>query len=175
MLVQCRFFILVLVLAPVALLSLVSGCGSDKLAEQARASSEFLLASAPATKQTIGTAQKSVDSQPEVVIEGWVDLKALEAKNNKAVFMLREILEDSDHGGSNHDPSSCPFCKRRMEAAPKAAIAFRGEDNKIIEKDVAALLPIEHGDIVIIKGTGKMPKDSKILQVTASGIFLTKK
>ena len=107
----------------------------------------------------------------QVTIIGWVDLKAELTQKNKSVVLVREILEDNEHGGEGHDPSSCPFCKRRMNAAPKAAVVFVGENGKALGYPADRLLPLEHGDVVVIAGTADADNDID-LKITANGIFL---
>ena len=87
----------------------------------------------PVAVTNLGEAKETLAEKSEVSVEGWADLKFFESKENEAIFMVREILENSDHGGEEgHDPSSCPFCKRRMEAAPKAAVVFAGPDKRAL-------------------------------------------
>ena len=189
-----RCFALFILLAVALIASLGCDSGSDA---SAVSSDSFILKTKPANHTTIGVAQAGIapgettpdettpdettpdettpdeieSNQNEIVIKGWVDLKAFEAKKNSAVFMLREILDDG-HGGDGHDPSSCPFCKRRMNAAPKAAIAFRDKNHKVIKQDANKLIPLEHGDTVFVKGHGTFDKEFNGLKVTASGIYL---
>jgi len=86
--------------------------------------------------------------------------------------MVREILDTSDHGGEGHDPSSCVFCRRRMNAAPKAPVAFVGQDNKALPYPIEQLFPIKHGDEVVITGTGKLDEGLDLLKITAESIYL---
>lgn len=136
---------------------------------------QFLLNQVPASFTTIGAAQKNLDSDQNLVIKGWADLEYFEKGTQKAVFMMREILDDSDHGGEGHDPSSCVFCRRRMNAAPKAPVAFVGENNKALPYAIDTLLPLKHGDEVVITGTGKLDEGLDLLKITADSIYLPSK
>lgn len=150
-----------------------SGCTVKEDSQLVAGRSSLLLDTKPDPITTIGAATEQIAESEQVVVEGWLDLKAFAGQKDKAIVLVREILEDSDHGGDGHDPSSCPFCKRRMNAAPKAAVVFVDENKKALPFTVDELLPIEHGDVVVIKGTGKADKDID-LKITATGIYLVK-
>ena len=51
---------------------------------------------------------------------------------------------------------------------------FVDENNKALPFKVDELLPIEHGDIVIIRGSGKAGEGID-LRISADGIYLVKK
>lgn len=155
------------------LLVMFVGCSKQSAQVDLKVERElFQLNVMPASVTNLGQAKEKLTEQPEVSIEGWADLKFFESRQNEAVFMVREILEDSDHSGEDgHDPSSCPFCKRRMEAAPKAAVVFADKGNKALPYAVNDLFPVKHGDKVVVRGTGKLDKDLDLFKITASGIY----
>ena len=157
-----------------AWLIIFAGCTVKEDPKLVAERTNLLLAAMPTSVTTIGEAKEKVSESDKVVVEGWLDLNAFASQDDKAVVMVREILLDTDHGGAGHDPSSCPFCKRRMEAAPKAAVVFVDKDNKALPYKVDELLPIEHGDIVVIQGAGKAG-DEIDLRISADGIYLLKK
>ena len=162
---------------PIALLGLLfvlSGCTDGNDPNMLSKRYGLLLDSRPEPVTTIGVAKEKIEQTDQVIVEGWLDLKAFESQNGKALVMVREILDDQEHGGEGHDPSSCPFCKRRMDAAPKAAVVFVDEDEKTLPYSIGQLLPVEHGDIVVIQGTGKPSDDVIDLKIRATGVYLTK-
>ncbi len=158
------------------ILMALAGCSTtSETADQANEIDQgknFLMNDRPVAATTLGEAQEVVEDQPDVVIEGWADLKYFESKENEAIFMVREILEDSDHGGEGHDPSSCPFCKRRMEAAPKAAVVFVDDAKKVLPVSVDKLFELNHGDKVVISGKGKLDRNIDLFKITAAKIHI---
>ncbi len=157
-----------------AVLILVAGCNQEPVAELIPAErAQFLLAEMPGDSTTIGAAKEKIDEAPEVVVLGWADLKHFESdKENRARVLVREILDSHDHGGEGHDPSSCVFCRRRMKAAPKAAVVFVDEKNQVLPYRVDQLFPVKHGDEVVIRGTGKFEEGLDLFKITARGIYL---
>lgn len=128
--------------------------------------------SAPDEFTSIGTAQKNIKQSASITIEGRADLKNMDSREPRALFLVREILEDDGHGGSGHDPSSCPFCKRRIAAAPKAVVVFLDDQGEVIPYDVESLFSIEHGDVVVIEGEGKLDEGLDLFKVIASSVFI---
>ena len=104
------------------------GCEAPVDTKMVELRDAILLESEPSKFLTIDVAQKSDLADEPVTIEGCVDLSSAMANTGKqqAVFVIRKILAN-DHGGSSHDPDNCPFCKKRLAAAPKAAVAFVDE------------------------------------------------
>lgn len=168
------FFVLAALLcSPLFLTGCSNSSASQSVAVEVPAEREqFMLKQVPASFTTIGVAQENLETDQSIVVKGWADLEYLETGNQKAVFMVREILDDHDHGGEGHDPSSCVFCRRRMNAAPKAPVAFVGQDNKALPYPIGQLFPIKHGDEVVVTGTGKFDEGLDLLKITAESIYL---
>ena len=59
-----------------------------------------------------------------------------------------------------------------MNAAPKAPVAFVGQDNKALPYPIEQLFPIKHGDEVVVTGTGKFDEGLDLLKITAESIYL---
>ena len=150
----------------------LSGC-AEKVDEVLIGHRKALLkGAAPENFTSIETAQKNIDQSPSVTIEGQADLKELAADKPRALFLVREVLEDDGHGSSSHDPSSCPFCRRRQAAAPKAVVVFVDDQGEVIPYDVETLFSIEHGDVVVVEGNGQLDEELNIFEVTASSVFI---
>ena len=156
---------------------LLTACGGQpnvdaKLLELRQAT---LLTEAPAKFVTVDVAKKSdLSKQDSVTIEGCVDLTLQsDANKDKAIFVIREVLEN-DHGGSEHDPANCPFCKRRLAAAAKAAVAIVDKDDKVLPYGAVELLGSNQGDLVIVQGKAKLDKDLDILRIRSSNVHVRK-
>ena len=149
-------------------------CGCAEQVDEALIShrKDLLKDAAPEGFTSIETAQKNIKQSPSITFEGVADLKEMASEKPRALFMVREILEDDGHGGSSHDPSSCPFCKRRLASAPRAVVIFLDDDGQVIPYDVDALFSIEHGDEVIVEGQGKLDEGLSLFEVTASSVFV---
>ena len=156
----------------VAPLVFLSGC-TEKVDEALIGHRKALLKDAEPEKFTsIAKAKKNIEQSPSITIEGRADLNEMAAEQPRALFLVREILEDDGHGGSSHDPSSCPFCRRRQAAAPKAVVVFVDDQGDVLPYDVEALFSIEHGDVVVVEGNGKLDKGLNLFKVTASSVFV---
>lgn len=161
--------ILVFLLTP---LVLFSGC-AKKVDEVLIGHRKALMKnSAPEEFTSIESAQQNIKQSASITIEGRADLKEMDSHKPRAMFLVREVLEDDGHGGSGHDPSSCPFCKRRLAAAPKAVVVFLDDQGDVIPYDVESLFSIEHGDVVIIEGEGKLDEGLNLFKVVASSVFI---
>lgn len=150
----------------------LSGC-TNKVDEVLIGHRNALLTTAePKNFTSIETAQENVEHSPSITIEGQADLKELASDKPRALFLVREVLEGDGHGSSSHDPSSCPFCKRRQAAAPKAVVVFVDDNGDVIPYDIETLFSIEHGDVVVVEGKGELDKGLNIFEVTASSVFV---
>ena len=162
---------MVIVLAVVAVMNF-AGC-SERVDEALLAHRKSLLSeTAPVEFTTVEAARDNIEKSATITFEGQADLKAMASDKPKALFLVREVQEDDDHGGAGHDPSTCPFCKRRLAAAPKAVVVFVDDKGKVIPYDVESLFSIKHGDTVVVEGSGKMDKELDVFQVTASSVFV---
>ena len=153
---------------------LVSGCTVKEDPELAEQRSGLLMSQEPEGVTTIEDAKKQLTAGAMVTVVGSADLEAFSSsgQNKKALMLVREILPN-DHGHeAGHDPSSCPFCKRRMEAAAKAAVEFVGNDGKVLPYEVDKLFDLEQGDQVVIRGNAELDEGLDILKITASGIHV---
>ena len=150
-----------------------SGCQIKEDTVVANYRSTIKLDAKPDGAFKIGDAQTQVTEKPrEVTIVGKADLNALPSNNNpKAVMLVREILEDMHDHGSDHDASSCAFCRRRQEQAPKAAVEFVGKDGKVLPYSVDRLFGLKNGDEVVVQGLATLDANAKMLKVTAKGLY----
>ena len=154
----------------------VSGCQIPEDATVASIRSKLKLSAKPDSVSKIGDAQSAVtESEQRVTIVGKADLSALPSgEKPKAIMLVREIIEDDAHGhGSDHDASSCAFCRRRQEQAPKAAVEFVGDDGKVLPYTIEKLFGIANGEEVVVTGLATMDANAEMLKVTANGLFFS--
>jgi hypothetical protein len=151
----------------------VLGCEVKPQIDLSGMRDSFLLSSRPEGATSLADAQNQLSENSDLVVKGWLDLNGTQQRKGNAVVLLREILADDGHGGAGHDPSSCPFCKRRMEAAPKAVVVFNNENGDPIPHQIDKLFAIKHGDLAVVTGRpASYDPKLKILTIAAKGLFL---
>ena len=150
-----------------------AGCEIKQDSAIANYRSQLKLQDRPGEVAKIGDAQTSVkENSGRVTIIGKADLNALPSNSQpKAVMLVREIIADSHGHGSDHDASSCAFCRRRQEQAPKAAVEFVGKDGKALPYTVQSLFGINDGDEVVVVGDATLDTKAEMLKVTATGLY----
>ncbi len=155
-------------------LALFTGCETKVDPKLAQYRTELLLSAEPVTVTSIEDAKKDVAAKAAAVtIEGIADTESLQSTGKaKALMLVRELLPD-DHGHqAGHDPSSCPFCKRRLANAAKAAVEFVGTDGRVLPYAVDELFGLKQGDPVVVQGTAELDPKLNVLKITASGIYV---
>ena len=168
-----RLNVVATVFASAALVACFSGCEIKEDSAVTGYRSQLKLADKPGNAAKIGDAQTSVaDKTEQVTIVGMADLDALPSGDKpKAIMLVREIIENAHGHGSDHDASSCAFCRRRQEQAPKAAVEFVGTDGKVLPYTVETLFGLQNGDEVVVTGQATMDANAEMLKVTAEGLF----
>ena len=158
-----------------AMVVATSGCGPQLDPEVARQREMFLLDQEPAGAVGIVDAKSDLsDDQQELILVAKVGAGEHETwENGKAVFAVSEIVEDApNHGGDGHDPSTCPFCKRRQSLVnTRAIVRIVDGAGQIVERDARELLGIQLNQTVVVKGRGEVDALGNLI-VSASGIFL---
>lgn len=119
------------------------------------------------------TAPASPDEMTDqVTIRGRIDAGDLDPfEPGRAAFIVSEIIVDPN-GGEGHDPSTCPFCKRRAENAPKAHVILVDDSGKPVEFRADRVLGASKGDVVQVAGTASYDESLNTLTVTASKIHV---
>lgn len=160
-------------LATVCLLAVVAGCNNTADSQTAAIREAFLLVQAPEDASSIAEAKQNLEQSSDVTIEGQLDLKKFATTGNKnALVLLREVSDDSHSGDPNHDPETCPFCRRKAKLAPKAAVQFVDKNGKVVPHSVQELFQVQHGDVVVIRGRGEYDKEIDLFSIKANGIFV---
>ena len=151
----------------------VAGCQVKEDSIVSNYRTTITLNAKPDGASKIGDAQTHVaEKTQEVTIVGKADLKALPTgASPKAVMLVREILDDVHDHGADHDSSSCAFCRRRQEQAPKAAVEFVGDDGQVLPYTVEKLFGLQNGDEVVVKGLATLDANANMLKVTAKGLY----
>ena len=160
--------------ASVLLLVASTGCDRQDAVDPAVAAlrERLLLTAEPTGAVSVGEARKAVESSPEVVVAGVVDLDDQTSEKGKAVFVISELPPDGDsHGGPDHDAANCPFCKRRKAEAPMAVVQFLDSDGNVVSHDAGKLLGLKNHQAVVIRGRAQV-SELDMLVVNADSIYI---
>lgn len=153
-------------------LGFLSGCEESVDPKVVAARNQFLLAQSPGEAASIALARDAVEEKKEFIISGKVGVRDLNQWwiDGAATFWITEAGSADDHGGPDHDPDSCPFCRRKWK---ETVAVIRCVDEKEIPLpiDARTLFGLEEGDFVTVKGYGTID-ESGILNVTASGVHI---
>jgi hypothetical protein len=161
-------------LATLVLPLALAGCQSRNGVDPAVAAlrERLVLASEPSGAVSPGEARSAIESSPEVVIAGVVDLQDQTSEKGKAVFVISELPPDGQaHGGPGHDAANCPFCKRRKAEAPLAVVQFVDDQGKVLSHDARELFGLKDHQAVVIRGRAQV-SDLDLLLVNADGIYI---
>jgi hypothetical protein len=158
------------------LLLAVAGCtAADPRTEALR--QKFVLAEEPSDAKTIADSRAQVGEQPQVVVVGRISGGEVEPwADGQAAFMIAEALpaDDGHANAAGHDPTTCPFCRRRAEKANATALVqFLGEDGKLLDIDARKLLGVAKDQTVVVQGQGAV-NDLGVLVIAANGIHVRK-
>ncbi len=158
----------------VALLAIVLGCTSqDPRTESLR--KKFVLAAEPSGAKTIADSREQVGERPEVVVVGRISGGDVEPwADGQAAFMIAEALpaDDGHANAAGHDPTTCPFCRRRAaKANATALVQFHGDDGKLLDIDARKLLGVAKDQTVVVQGQGSV-NDLGVLVIAANGIHV---
>ncbi|QDV44407.1 hypothetical protein Enr13x_42730 [Stieleria neptunia] len=107
-----------------------------------------------------------------VVLGGRIDAGAADPfQPGQLAFMISQ-LPDEGHGEDDPEHAdNCPFCKRKLENAPRAIVQFKGADGSILEGDARQSLALDKGDIVYVTGMAQYNPAVNTVMVNAKGVF----
>tara|TARA_R110002049_G_scaffold2750_2_gene21617 strand:- start:467465 stop:467974 length:510 start_codon:yes stop_codon:yes gene_type:complete len=151
----------------------IVGCEqASETGKNATADSSFVLSTEPSGAKTPTEAMESNTEMGPIVLVGRVDAGDHEPfEAGQASFMLSE-LPDQDHAaGDPEHADNCPFCKRKLEKAPKVVVKILDSDGNVLATDARELLGIEKGDVVVVRGTGKYSDTVNLVEINANGVF----
>ena len=151
----------------------LAGCGpTNAPPTSAKADSQLLLPAEPAGAITPTEAMESHTEAKPIVLAGRIDAGDFDPfESGQATFMLSE-LPDAAHAGDDPDHAdNCPFCKRKLEKAPKAVVKIVDSAGEVMPVDARDLLGIAKGDVVVVRGSGRYSETVNLVEITADGIF----
>ncbi len=110
------------------------------------------------------------------VLAGRVDAGDIDPFQSGQIAFMVSQLPDEGHASDDPDHAdNCPFCKRKLENAPKAIVQFRGDSGEVLQGDPRAKLGLAKGDIVYVTGTSQYHPEVNTVMVNATGVYREKK
>jgi hypothetical protein len=106
------------------------------------------------------------------VLAGRVDAGDIDPFQSGQIAFMVSQLPDEGHATDDPDHAdNCPFCKRKLENAPKAIIQFLGDNGEVLQGDPRAKLGLAKGDIVYVTGTAQYHPEVNTVMVNATGVY----
>ena len=161
--------------AVASLLCFVGCSSSDNQLQDLGA--KYLLNEEPSDLKSVLEARESL-GQDDIVVLGRVGSQSHDTfQPGKAAFVITDTsveISDHDHAGGDH--SDCPFCKAKEGKGPdpSAIVQIVDDGNQVLEHDAQKLLGVEEGQLVVVKGKGRIDETLGLYYVSADGIYVRK-
>ena len=170
-------------LSMIMALSIIAGCTSEPslTAEQAKLRDQFLSAkpiggqvqTPTDIKETSELPPDQIPPDEPVVIAGRIDAGDFEAFGKGEATFVMSQLPDEGHGKDDPDHAdNCPFCKRKLQNAPKVLVRFQDAGGSIIPVGADDLFKLSKGDVVVVKGDALFDSTVGTITVNAMKIHL---
>ncbi|QDV81979.1 hypothetical protein [Planctomycetes bacterium TBK1r] len=133
----------------------------------------FVLTEMPDGEVSTPTEIKEAGSdEVSVVLGGRIDAGAADPfQPGQLAFMISQLPDEGHGEGDPEHADNCPFCKRKLENAPRAIVQFKGPDGGILEGDARQTLALEKGDVVYVTGMAQYNPAVNTVMVNATGVF----
>lgn len=110
--------------------------------------------------------------ETSVVLAGRIDAGSMDPfQPGEMTFMISQLPDEAHAEGDPEHADNCPFCKHKLEKAPKAIIQFLGADGNVLAGDAQQSLSLQKGDVVYVAGTAQYNPTLNTVMVNAKGIF----
>ncbi|WP_182868305.1 hypothetical protein [Stieleria mannarensis] len=180
-----RFFsTAILLTCGVLICVLATGCGdapdpvsqdTTMTSSQPAQATETSLVLAEMPEGEISTPTEVMESGQQavsVILGGRIDAGDADPFQPGQLSFMISQLPDEGHGEGDPDHAdNCPFCKRKLENAPRAIVQFKGSDGNVLEGDSRQRLALEKGDIVYVTGMAQYNPAVNTVMVNATGVF----
>lgn len=106
------------------------------------------------------------------VLAGKIDAGELDPfQAGEVAFMISQLPDEGHAADDPEHADNCPFCKHKLENAPKAIVQFVDADGGVAKGDARQLLGLQKGDVVYITGTSQYNPAVNTVMVRATGVF----
>jgi hypothetical protein len=133
-------------------------------------------AAAPSHNGPLGKFVADTQQPLRVTITGAIQAGRFEPwQPNQAAFVITDLdlaRPASDHGGADHDPSTCPFCKRRQQdpLLSTAWVQCLDADGKVVALDARKLFGLQENQVVVVQGTAHIDAANRLV-INAEQLF----
>jgi hypothetical protein len=146
------------------------GCSKESsLSENAKASTELKLgAEAPLTLEQAMEQCATLETFFVSLKVGAGKGDTFDAKSSE--FLVSEIPEGEKASDPLHDPSTCPFCRKKAESAPTVVVRMLDNQGKTFPGSAEQLFNLERGMHIVVKGSGVFDSELNTLTINATGL-----
>jgi hypothetical protein len=96
-------------------------------------------------------------------------------QTNQAAFVITDLdlaRPTADHGGADHDPSTCPFCKRRQQdpLLSTAWVQCLDAEGNVVAIDARKLFGLKENQVVVVQGNAHIDATNRLV-ITVDQLF----
>lgn len=146
------------------------GCSKESsLSDSIRASTELKLGA-----ESRLTLQQAIE-QCATLDTFFVSLKVGAGKGDtfdakSSEFLVSEIPEGEKASDPLHDPSTCPFCRKKAESAPTVVVRMLDNTGKTFSSSAEQLFQLKRGMHIVVKGSGVFDSELNTFTINATGL-----
>lgn len=85
-------------------------------------------------------------------------------------FLVSEIPEGEKASDPLHDPSTCPFCRKKAESAPTVVVRMLDSNGRTFPGSAEQLFQLKRGMHIVVQGSGIFDSDLNTLTINATGL-----
>jgi hypothetical protein len=89
----------------------------------------------------------------------------------EATFVLSEMPDESHAGDDPEHADNCPFCKKKLENAPKTIVRLEADDQSVLPIGADQLLGLSTNDVVVVQGTARFDETLNSVLMSAEKIY----
>jgi hypothetical protein len=147
-----------------------SGCSKESsLSENVKASTELKLGA-----ETPLTLEQAIE-KCATLETFYVSLKVGAGKGDtfdakSSEFLVSEIPEGEKASDPLHDPSTCPFCRKKAESAPTVVVRMLDNQGKTLLGSAEQLFNLKRGMHIVVKGSGVFDSELNTFTINATGL-----
>lgn len=83
-------------------------------------------------------------------------------------FLVSEIPEGEKASDPLHDPSTCPFCRKKAESAPTVVVRMLDANGNTFPGSAEKLFGLKRGMHIVVKGSGVFDPELNTLTINAT-------
>ncbi|MCU0711618.1 MAG: hypothetical protein MUC43_06130 [Pirellula sp.] len=146
------------------------GCSNaDSLSKAARTSTQLTLGSE--TPLTLEQAMQQCATLESFLVSLKVGAgkgDTFDAKSTE--FLVSEIPDGEKATDPLHDPSTCPFCRKKAENAPTVVVRMLDSKGKTFPGSAEQIFDLKRGMHIVVKGSGVFDPELNTLTINATGL-----